>query len=292
MIEPDSDDSSRVIDDDDGAALEIVDYLDGAVTRTSPDSHFQTQVAAESTDVPRPVLQRICDAVESHRNAAEEGVFREADLSIAVHDYDPGSRFLRYLFPFFAGGARVKLSVSGAVNGNSVSFSTHPEITAARYVGAFGGSSEKMLEACLQDCIGTLCSVLDTTAGREPPAFARFWGRIRVARWIIALVVFVTFLGSFMALHPAKPGDKDSGGSVFLMIFGGMFAAASTFGIISLGGLLVAPSDFLLRHPAGMRAMTRTGVKSPIALRIVAMLLLLVSFGAIGLSMLMLRDGR
>jgi hypothetical protein len=287
----DSDDSSLVIEPDAGVALEIVDFLDNSAALNMQDARFRTEVVADSANVPRTVLKRIRDAIESHRNSADDDVFHAADICISVQEYDPGSRFLRYMFPFFAGAARVKFLVSGTVNGTVISFSSSGNIGAARYIGAFGGSSEAMLESCLRDCIGNVCLLIDNTAGREPPPFARFWGRISLARWIAAAVVLVVFLGLSIALHPAKPGAK-AGGEVFAMIFGTALAAAATIGIVSLGGLLMAPSDFLLNHPDGMKIMTRTGVKSPLALRIVATLLLFASCGAAGLSLLILLERR
>src|SRR5947207_4746924 len=101
VIEDDEDDSSRVIYAD-KTALEIVDFLDGAAGGTSRGSRFRTEVVAETTVIPREVLTTIRAAIKSHCTVAADGVFDEADLCVSVDEYDPGSRFLRYMFPFFA----------------------------------------------------------------------------------------------------------------------------------------------------------------------------------------------
>jgi hypothetical protein len=287
VIEPD-DDSSLVIEPDDDVPLEIVDFVDDPASGKSPHPRFRTEVFAESTDVPEAVFERIRRAIDSHRDAVEEGVFNDADLSISVDQYDPGSQFLRYMFPFLAGAARVKISVTGTVNRESI----EAETSAARYIGAFGGSSERMLKACLQDCIADLDFEIDAAAGREVPPFARFWRHIRLVRWVIAAVVFIVFLGLFLAFHPAKPGAKNDGGEILVMFLGGLFASAASFGIISFSALIFAPGDFLLNQRDGMKAMTRIGVTSPLALRIVATLVLLISCGAFALAVMFLLDGR
>ena len=74
------------------------------------------------------------------------------------------------------------------------------------------------------------------------------------------------------------------------MTFFGLVAAGATFGVISLSALLVAPRKFLLNDPHGMKVMTRAGVKSPIAPRIVAVVLVLISCGVIALALTLLLE--
>lgn len=290
VIEDDEDDSSRVIDSDE-TALEIVDFLDGATGETSRDSRFRTEVVAETTDFPREVLTTIRTAIKSHRNVAADGVFPEADLHISVDEYDPGSRFLRYMFPFLAGAARVKMSVSGTVNGETISFAPSTGIHAARYIGFLGGESEGMLEACLQDCIGDICLIIDKAAGRQRSSYARVWGQLQFVRWIVAAFVFVAFLGISLVLHPLKPGDNRIGKVVGLVVVS-LFASAASAGTVTAFGMFVAPSDFLLNHPNGRKLMRRTGVKSPGALSFAAILIFLISLCAFGLPFVVLTTGR
>jgi drug/metabolite transporter (DMT)-like permease len=144
-----------------------------------------------------------------------------------------------------------------------------------------------MLEACEQDCIGMLYSAIDDAAGREPPPFARLWGNIRLVRWIVAAAVFLLFLGLFMTFRPAKPHFNNRG-QIVATVFGSGLAMAASFGLVTFGGLIFAPDDFLLNHPAGMKVMTRTGVRRPTGVRIFATILILISCGAMWLSLVIL----
>lgn len=286
----DGDPSLEIVSDDDAVDESLVLEIDDGIEESIwlDDGPFRVSVEPGFPDVPREIIDDIREVIGDKLQAAEQGVFRETDLSVSVDRYDPGSRFMRYMFPFFAGAAQVAISISGTVNGVPVETQTR----AARYIGAFGGDSDKMLDACLQDCLGNTLLAIDAAAGREPPPFANFWNQVRIARWIVAGVALVAYGAVSGALRLQKPGRIGFGGGLFFTLVGSLFMAASALGIVTLGPLLFAPGDFLLNDPRGMKIMSRAGTKSPFVMKIVAAIILLVSCGGAFMTLMMLMEAR
>ncbi|MBI3863853.1 MAG: hypothetical protein HY290_18340 [Planctomycetia bacterium] len=268
--------AARQIEVDESIALEA----DDDPIRITADPGFP--------DVPRDVVDEVCEAVENRLRTGLKEDVRDADLIISIDRYDPGSRLMRYMFPFISGAARVALSVSGTINDARVDIETR----AARYMGAFGGDSDKMLEACLQDCLSNILLDLDTASGREPAPFAQFWNRLRIVRWVVAGLAFVAYAAIFGAMRLPKPGPIGAGGEWFFLVIGSLFMAVSCLGIVALGPLLFAPADFLLTDPRGMKLMTRAGTKSPAVMKAAAALIFLVSCGGVLLAVILLLESR
>lgn len=286
FLETDIDDD-RIVDVEDD--LEIIDdEVDDSHVLEEDNGPFRIAVDPGFPDVPQDVLDEVAEAIRHRLTAAPEGTFRESDLSLSIDRYDPGSQFMRYMFPFLAGAARVALSITGSVNGQPVNASSR----AACYMGFFGGDSQKMLEICLQDCLIKILLAIDAAAGRAQTPFARFWNRLRIACWVLAAMAAVTYAAVFAAVRLPNPGRNGAGGEVGLIIMGSVFMAVSCLGIVTLGPLLFAPREFLLNDPRGMKLMSRAGTRIPAMMKVVTAFLLFVSCGGILLALSLLMGQR
>jgi hypothetical protein len=229
---------------------------------------FTVDVSSRFAAHSQSTLDALHSTICHHLKSAGPEVVRQADLHVAVVRWDAGSRFQRYMLPLMAGAARVSIAVAGSINGKWINETVH----AARYVGGFGGSSRVMCDACLQECIGKVLSVIDRTAGRKASSFSQVWRNIHVAKWVACAVVCVGYASLYAIVQIPRSRVQNIGFSLFILASATLMASAGVLGIITMASLVIAPTEFLKSDPRGIRAMARAGVKNVIALRMVAVI--------------------
>jgi len=105
---------------------------------------------------------------------------------------------------------------------------------------------------------------IDQTAGRGKSDRTKVWHFILRARWIAGLLVPCA---SFLAYKIISGDDFDMAGGIVMSVI----EALSLFGTIHLFGLAFMPKSFFLDDPYGQKALARTGVKSILLMRLLAM---------------------
>jgi hypothetical protein len=264
--------------------LEIIDDGDESIFLESDDDPLRISVEPGSPDVPREILGKVSEAIRDHLTASPDGTFRETDLSLSIDMYEPGSQFMRYMFPILAGAARVTMSMTGTVNGTPVDTSTR----AARYWGVFGGNSQSLLTGCLKDCICNILLEIDAASGREPLPFARFWRRWQIDRWVVVAGTAATYAAVCAGLHLSKAVGNGRDDWEGIMFGGSLITALSTLGVATLGPMVFAPRKFLLNDPRGMRIMSRVGANSTEVMRVIAAVISLISIGGVLMALAMM----
>ena len=192
----------------------------------------------------------------------------------AVHEVDEGSQFLRYMLPFLAGASLVH--VEGEIRIRNEPPLPFKQMIYARF-GAFGGRSDRLIQLALQR-IGLF--VASETARRVSPTaqqHAQSAQRYLVAAAAVALLVALTsaVAGYFWALgipqtrNAIKPGE---------IPYWAVFVAVATFTTTILLAVAFAPSR-VLHSRSLLWLVTRSGVKSLIAMRIILLILAAVAGG-------------
>ncbi|MHB8974909.1 MAG: hypothetical protein ACYC3X_31385 [Pirellulaceae bacterium] len=232
-----------------------------------PDGPFDIEVLSRYSTHSQAAIAGLRNTVWKHLSTAGADVFREASLRLFICCSDPESPW--YRFPLLAGAAKVSIAVSGTVNGAKID----EKVNTARFTGAFGGSSEGMLDACLLDCTGKVLLVLDRVAGRKASTFSQVWSTIQFTKWLAFAVTLIGYAILYAVVQLPRSKVQSTGFNLFILASASFMASVGIFGIIAMAALVCAPTEFLKSDPRGINAMSRAGIRNVIALRGAALII-------------------
>ncbi len=122
---------------------------------------------------------------------------------------------------------------------------------------------------CCRECLADFRLTMDQMLGAAGPTSRRLWKGIGLAAWIIAL--------SILALVAAW-GVKTGHGTA-TSVGMGLFLGAGTYGVIKMAALVLMPQSFYRHDPRGQKVMALSGVRSIMAVRMMAGALLMILGG-------------
>lgn len=180
------------------------------------------------------------------------------------------------------GQAIFSITLSGTLNGQPVERKAHARRSPRKAVG-FGGAvggaiigvitlafvgtkvGALHLRQCFKECMAELCLAIDDVIGRHESMAAAAWRSIAAVRWVAAVAVLIPLVVRSVMFRGS-----------FALFVAGMLLAGSVFGIIHAMGLFFMPTSFFLNEPRGRKALSRSGVRSVIGLRIVCFFFALI----------------
>ena len=133
------------------------------------------------------------------------------------------------------------------------------------------------LEDCIDDCMASIEIVLDQTLNISESQFSNRWKVIMWMRWCIPSAVVVLNL-----VIPIVQGK-----SLGLHVAAAAMYSLSLYMLVWSSGYLIMPATFFTNDPRGRLAMSRSGVKSILAMRILCVILILILTTA-SISMILL----